>query len=297
MGKEGNGMNFIKGEAIRKHPQLKQSFFQLANKTFGLNFEQWDALGYWDESYCPYAFEENGEIVANVSTSSGTIILNGTHYQAVQIGTVMTNPAYQGKGLSRKLMENVLLDVAPEDIVYLFANSTVLDFYPKFGFETRQQATFSLATADLTLKPTEVKKLNIDDANERAFLYEMVSQRMPISDKMSVIHNEAIVMFHALENYQDCIYFVPKFQAIVIAKEAKNRLQIIDVITKSKVEIIEVVQSLPIQAQTIELCFTPDTLNIPVIQGILPDEGAMFVKTKNDVHYPNNVLYPFSGLA
>ena len=290
-------MNFIKGEVIRKHPQLKRSFFQLANEIFGLNFEKWDGLGYWDERYCPYAFEENGEIVANVSTSSGTIVLNGTHYQAVQIGTVMTNPAYRGKGLSRKLMENVLLDVTSADIVYLFANSTVLDFYPKFGFETRQQATFSLATADLTLQPTEVKKLNIDDANERAFLYEMVSQRMPISDKMSVIHNEAIVMFHALENYQDCIYFVPKFQAIVIAKEAKNRLQIIDVITKSKVEIIEVVQSLPIQAQTIELCFTPDTLNIPVIQGILPDEGAMFVKTQNDVHYPNNVLYPFSGLA
>ena len=90
---------------------------------------------------------------------------------------------------------------------------------------------------------------------------------------------------------------MPKFQSIVIAKESENRLQIIDVISKSKVDLLEVVQSFPIQAQKIELCFTPDTLSIPVIQGILPDEGAMFVKTKDHVHYPNNVLYPFSGLA
>ena len=290
-------MNFIKGEAIRKHPRLKQSFFQLANETFGLQFEKWDALGYWNESYCPYAFEDNGEIVANVSTSRATIILNGINYQAVQIGTVMTNPAYQGKGLSRKLMEKVLLDVASVDIVFLFANSTVLNFYPKFGFEARQQATYSLATTDLTLQPTEVKKLNIDDENERVFLFEMITERAPISDNMSVIHNEAIVMFHALESYQDCIYFVPKFQSIVIAKEAGNRLQIVDVISKSKVDIVEVIKSFPIQGQTIELCFTPDTLSIPVIQGILPDEGAMFVKTKTHVHYPDNVLYPFSGLA
>ena len=290
-------MNFIKGEVIRKHPQLKQRFFQLANETFGLNFEKWDALGYWDESYCPYAFEDNGEIVANVSTSSGTIILNGTHYQAVQIGTVMTSSEYQGKGLSRKLMEEVLLDVSSVDIVYLFANSTVLNFYPKFGFETREQATFSIAVTDLTLQPTEVKKLNIEDVNERALLYEMVSQRAPISDNMSVIHNESIVMFHALENYHDSIYYVPKFQSIVIANEVENRLQIIDIISKNKVDLLEIIKSFPIQAQIIELCFTPDKLDIPVIQGVLPDEGAMFVKTKQDVNYPNNVLYPFSGLA
>lgn len=56
-------MNFIKGEAIRSHPQLKQSFLWLAKEIFGLEFEQWDALGYWDNTYCPYAFEVEGEIV------------------------------------------------------------------------------------------------------------------------------------------------------------------------------------------------------------------------------------------
>ena len=44
-------MNFIKGEAVRLNPQLKKSFFKLANDTFGLNFEQWDEQGYWNDTY------------------------------------------------------------------------------------------------------------------------------------------------------------------------------------------------------------------------------------------------------
>ena len=44
-------MNFIKGDAIRNDKQLKKSFFKLADDTFGLKFEQWDELGYWNYTY------------------------------------------------------------------------------------------------------------------------------------------------------------------------------------------------------------------------------------------------------
>lgn len=286
-------MNFIKGEIVRLNPKLKKSFFKLANDTFGLDFEQWDEQGYWNDTYCPYVFEMDGEIVANVSTSSGTMILDGRQYKAVQIGTVMTNPKFQGKGLSRQLME----DHVDAQIIYLFANKTVLDFYPKFGFETRIQSTFTVDKKDIEAVNTEVKKVNLDDKPTRNVFYETTVFRKPVSQKMSMIQNGNIVMFHALTQYRDCIYYVPKFQAFVILNETGEYAELIDVISKEQVDVQEIIGCLPIQSQKIRLCFTPDNLKIPVMQDVFIDEGAMFVKNQKDVMYPNNLLYPYSGLA
>ncbi|MEK4427206.1 GNAT family N-acetyltransferase [Solibacillus sp. FSL K6-1523] len=290
-------MKLIKGDAIRKNKQLMKSFFQLSEETFQLQFEQWAQLGYWNDSYCCYAFEDKGEIVANVSTSIGTMILDGRAYQSIQIGTVMTKPGYQGQGLSGKLMEVVIEDVKQAQFVYLFANATVLQFYTKFGFEKRRQATYHVQTVDLILQPTEVKKLDMNEPKARELLYETTKHRLPISVKMSMLQNEDIVMYHALTQYKDCIYYVPKLQAIIICQEEDGVLQLIDIISKQPVHIIEVLQSLPITAPTIQLLFTPDELSIPVVQGVFEDDGAMFVNEQCDMHYPNDVLYPYSGLA
>ena len=290
-------MKLIKGDDIRKNKQLMKSFFQLSEETFQLQFEQWAELGYWNDSYCCYAFEDKGEIVANVSTSIGTMILDGQAYQSIQIGTVMTKPGYQGQGLSRKLMEAVLEDIKQAQFVYLFANASVLQFYTKFGFEKRRQASYHVQTADLTLQPTEVKKLDMNEPKARKLLYETTMHRLPLSVKMSMLQNEDIVMYHALTQYKDCIYYVPKLQTIVICQEEDGVLELIDMISKYPVDIVEVLQSLPITASMIQLCFTPDELPIPVVQGILEDDGAMFVKEQSDRQYPNDVLYPYSGLA
>lgn len=290
-------MKLIKGNEIRKNEQLMKSFFQLSEETFQLQFEQWAQLGYWNDSYCCYAFEDKGEIVANVSTSIGTMILDGQTYQSVQIGTVMTKPGYQGQGLSKKLIVAALEDIKQVQFVYLFANASVLQFYSKFGFEKRRQATYHVQTADLTLQPIEVKKLDMNEPKARELLYETTKHRLPISLKMSMLQNEDIVMYHALTQYKDCIYYVSKLQAIVICQEEEGVLQLIDVISKQPVNLIEIIQSLPITAPKIQFCFTPDELVIPVVQGVFKDDGTMFVKEKCNIHYPNDVLYPYSGLA
>ena len=290
-------MNFIKGDAIRNDLQLKKSFFKLADDTFGLKFEEWDELGYWNHTYCPYAFEVDGEIASNVSTSTGMMVLDGKQYEAVQIGTVMTNPKFQGKGLSRRLMEKVMEDHANANILYLFANKSVLGFYPKFGFEMRTQSTFTLDKKDLVSNETEINKINMDDNIERKLFYDTTMNRVPISRKMSMVQNESIVMFHALTQYRDCIYYVPKVRVFVILKESAQHVEVIDVISKEPFDLLEVLGSLPIQTSKIKLCFTPDDLKIPIVQEMFIDEGAMFVKNQIDIDYPNNLLYPYSGLA
>lgn len=295
--KWGNVMNFIKGEEVRTNPLLKKSFFQLAEASFGLEFEKWDALGYWKDTYCPYAFEVDGEIVANVSTSIGTLIVDGQALQVVQIGTVMTKPAYRKRGLSSQLLHKVLEDNKHAEFMYLFANDTVLDFYPKFGFEQRQQASFMIQTTSLNLHPTEIKKLNMDDDKSRKLLYETLIHRMPVSLRLGVLQNEDIVMYHALTQYKDCIYSAPKLNVIIIAEELEDRIVIVDIISKYPVHALEVLQQLPIQQKKIELGFTPSDEVAFVTTGIAMDKGTLFVRKQGEKVYPEHVLFPLSAMA
>ncbi len=144
-------MKLRKGSEIRDNAVLKSSFFGLGHATFGLDYSQWDNFGYWDDTYVPYGIEIAGEIVANVSISKSTLVVDGVTYKAAQIGGVMTAPYYRGQGLSRRLMNDVLRDTSDMDVIYLFANHTVLDYYPKFGFEKRAQNTYTLHTSELQI--------------------------------------------------------------------------------------------------------------------------------------------------
>lgn len=54
---------------------LRNSFNELAEKTFGINFEKWYKEGYWGESYIPYSLVYNNRVVANVSVSIMDIMI------------------------------------------------------------------------------------------------------------------------------------------------------------------------------------------------------------------------------
>ena len=48
---------------------LRNSFINLAIKTFDLSFKEWYKKGYWTESYIPYAFVDNNKVIANASAN------------------------------------------------------------------------------------------------------------------------------------------------------------------------------------------------------------------------------------
>ena len=131
------------------------SFNELAHQTFRIDFEHWYQQGCWKDRYICYSFLHNDKVIANVSVNLMDIILNQLTYKAIQLGTVMTDPAYRNQGLSRRLMEIIIEEYRSEcDFMYLYANKTVLDFYTKFGFSQVPEPsyTFDLKTT-ISLKP------------------------------------------------------------------------------------------------------------------------------------------------
>lgn len=288
-------MNLRKGSEIRDNAQLKESFFRLGQQTFGLDYLDWSRFGYWDDTYVPYGIEVDGEIVANVSISKSTLVVDGVTYKVAQIGGVMTNPNYRGQGLSRRLMEEVMRDTGDMDLIYLFANHTVLDYYPKFGFEKRAQSTYTLNSSELQFVPQEVKKLNLQDAASRKLLFDFAMHRVPVSTTLSMLQHESIVMFHALNVYAHCTYVIPSLNVIVMAEQEDETFKVYDVISKHYVALEKVLAALPINVPKIELYFTPNDSELFYDKKALIEDGAMFVKEQHNFRYPENKRFPITS--
>lgn len=129
----------------RDNAALRHSFNKLAEKTFGLNFEDWYQNGFWGDDYNPYSLVRDGKIVANVSVNRTDFRFDGQVRHFLQLGTVMTEEKYRRRGYLRAIMEQIESDYSGKaDGMYLFANDSVLDFYPRFGFHESTEYQYSI---------------------------------------------------------------------------------------------------------------------------------------------------------
>jgi hypothetical protein len=85
----------------KQETPLRLSFNSLAKRVFGIDFEQWYQQGSWDDRYVCYSFADKGQIVANVSVTKMKLLLEGSIHPALQIGTVMTDPAYRKQAVQK----------------------------------------------------------------------------------------------------------------------------------------------------------------------------------------------------
>ena len=106
-------MNIIHG--YRDDKALRDSFNQLAEQTFGLNFEGWYQNGFWKENYDPHSIIIDGEVASNVSVNRTDLMIGGRRCRILQLGTVMTAEHSRGKGYGRAIMEYIEREYADAD--------------------------------------------------------------------------------------------------------------------------------------------------------------------------------------
>jgi len=216
---------------------LRYSFNELARKTFGIDFERWYRSGYWTKQYIPYSLAREGQVVANVSVSFMPVNIDGVPMTMAQIGTVMTDPAFRGRGLSRMLMETVVEEWSPKvDEVYLFANDKVLAFYPKFGFRKSAEAHFSAVVR--TSGPARIEKVDMDSAGNPANVERAVRGTHGVSRLR--VNNAGLVMFHLTGPLRESVYSDPLTKAIVVAGIDGGILRIDDVFCDEEADLNDV---------------------------------------------------------
>ncbi len=281
----------------RHDERLKASFNDLAIKTFGLDFRDWYNKGYWNDQYIPYSFVKEGKVIANASISKMSLVINGERLNGIQIGTVMTDENYRKQGLSKQLMQEILKKYEDAcDVMYLFANNSVLDFYPKFGFTRIHESEFSL---DLTKKPIQSNKANIQRLTmeqDLAILENYAKNRQVNSSIVDVEQNESLLMFYFTIVFHHAIYYLKDLETIVLMEENDGVLNIYDIISIQPFDAETVLASVVKDTtKKVVFYFTPDFAIEGMTATIMPnDDDALFVLSKKPL-LKGNFMFPLTS--
>ncbi|WP_409174225.1 GNAT family N-acetyltransferase [Brevibacillus fortis] len=261
----------------------KESFNDLAKQIFQLDFKEWYDKGFWNDNYVCYSYLDGDQVIANASASRMIVTSNGKDYKALQIGTVMTHPAYRNQGLAAKLMNHILDTCEKEyDFIYLYANDTVLDFYPKFGFERVQESNFRLLASDLKKvgQKSVLRKLDVDNEDDFRFMKEFAIKRIPVSSRLGIKDSEHLLMFYFLLVFRDAIYYVEEEDVIVLLEREDDQLHVFDLVSKKPVDIEAVISHL-VTAETtiIHFHFMPDSENEMIQSALMTTtDDVLFVR-------------------
>lgn len=269
---------------------LRNSFNSLTKRIYEFDFEEWYQNGYWTKRYIPYSLADGNTIISNVSVNVIDFITHGKKRTYVQIGTVMTDVKHRNQGLSRILMQKVLEEWKGKcDLIYLFANDSVLNFYPKFSFKAIKEYEYSRKIKIEGTK-TDFTKLDMSRKENRDFLFKTVTQSCHFSP-LSMYDNASLVMFYCSLFMSQDVYYIKEFDAIAIAEFNDRVLYLKDIFCENEVSIDKIILSLANnETNKAILGFTPnDTTSFD--ENIYLSEGdTLFILDDKWGEFENNKL-------
>lgn len=259
----------------RDNKILRDSFNRLAESTFGLNFENWYQNGFWGDCYDPYSVVMDGEVVANVSLNRTDMVLHGKKMRIYQLGTVMTAPEYRNRGLIRAIMEEIEKDTADADGMYLFANDSVLDFYPKFGFQKAKEYIHTKRVDQNT--PFSAKQVRMD-CRENWELLRAAMESSSFSAACRMVDNPGLIFFYVSQFMQDCVYRCEDLDAWVIAKKEGETLTIHEIFADRNITLEDVIHSFGPEVRQVSLGFTPSESDGFTVRELKEEDSTFFIK-------------------
>lgn len=263
-------VQILKG--YRHDAALRASFNALAEKTFGLNFEGWYQNGFWGDNYSPYSVFMDGKIVANVSVNKTDMAVDGKRRRLYQLGTVMTDPDYRNRGYIRAIMEVVERDIADGDGVYLFANDSVLDFYPKFGFV---RGTEHVCEKDVCQTGESIMECVVMDNPDAWARLRMAMEKSVVQSACQMMDNPELIFFYVSQFMQENVYYCAALDAWAIAEIEDGTLTLHHVFCPRKVSLDDVIAAFGGAVRRVVLGFTPlDTTGFT--SRILCEEDSTF---------------------
>lgn len=214
--------------AYQANERMRQAFNAMTFDFWKFTFESYYQSGYWDDSCILFSLFEGEHIVAHTTLSLFTSYMPDKHLILGQLGTVMTLPSHTKQGLSRFLMETIFESYGDKlDGYFLFANDTVLEFYPKFGFCAVPEHQASKAFCKQPTTHT-IQRLDLTDtADLQCFQYYLKNGKTACRfDTRSY----ALAHFYCYANpafgFAESIYLIPELETLLIAQQEEGDLLI-----------------------------------------------------------------------
>lgn len=251
----------------------KKQLNELVTHVFGFSFESWHALGIWGDDYECYSIITDHHMIANISVYKMSLLINGRERQYLQLGLVATREENRGQGLARKIMEFIMeryLNVP----MFLHANDSVIDFYPKFGFTP---VSYKQPYINYHLKnDCGMTRMDLRDPKVKHYLKE----RGQYSSIFDCANQYAINWFHLLFSYSDHIYEIPELEVMLIAEQSNSILTIYDIVSRKEVAFADIVSYLGFSGgDVIHFGFNPDRLGLEYSLKEYPmNDSTLFIR-------------------
>ncbi len=231
-------MEFVKN--YKSNDALRLSFDTLAKNTFGISFEAWYQDGCWNDRYIPYSFEDQGRIIANASANKMTLIIEGQEVQAIQIGTVMTDPEYRRRGLAYELIQKIISDFDESvSLYYLAADVEAMPLYNRCGFSEVPAVRYSWQNPLKSTVMLEKIHLSLEE------LIKAKKNSVLKGSRFEVLDDEHILSFYYHHGFNDKIFRVDD-ETLVVAdiKDGVQEIEIYDVFSKSNYSMNDLVNKI-----------------------------------------------------
>jgi len=270
-------------------------FFDFVASIFkgGRTFSDWGARGGWIDGYEIFAMVVDNQIVSTVGRQSMQYVINGKARKGYQIGAVATHSNRRNRGLARLLVKKVLsqLDTADQPVI-LFANPSVLDFYPRFGFRRLTQSRF-IGHTDLHPAAPLAPSLDLTRPTDRAWLADHCARARVIGQVFAARDYYPILLFH-LTRQPRMTFRLDSFGAVVIARQYGERLLIEDLLATRPFRLRDALPHVCAQpVRTIEFGFHPEAWwSDAESQAFDDDSSPLFVwgaatEVKGPVRFPD----------
>lgn len=262
----------------RRDDALRASFNALAGKTFGIDFEDWYQNGYWTDAYNPHSIVIDGEIAANVSVNHTDFVRKGERLRLIQLGTVMTGEEYRNRGLIRRIMETIEADYADKaDGIYLFANDSVLDFYPKFGFREAQEYQYDKTLH--TRKERTMERVSMERKEDWDKVERAVKESV-CNGAFDQAGNSSLIMFYLTKYMRENVYYEKNLEVYAVAETEGKSLLLHQVFSRREADPAKVTAAFGKEIERVSLGFTPKNPEEFECSLLKEEDTTLFVKGK-----------------
>lgn len=244
------------------NPQLFERCINLIDEVFpGCKEFALQGIKYkasWPDGSIPFIVEKDGEIIAHAGVWPLTFMLNGKEHQTASIHGVCVKPEHRGKGYYKQLMQEVmqyvdnhydssiLFTVKP----YLYKSYFYKAMLPEYDFMVSDKIRFNPKNSDLRILSLE----NSDDLN---LVHQLLSNRVPLSNQLSVIHKNGNALF-VLNTLHKSLHYSEKLNTIIIFEIINNTLYIKEVVSQKQHQFSDIIELIPTPFDKIILQFCPD---------------------------------------
>lgn len=268
---------------VKDNDLLRASFNELTRKTFCFDFADWYEAGHWGDKYIPHALLDGDKVISNVSVNLMRFDICGEYKNYIQLGTIMTDTAYRGQGLNRRLMEQILEEYRVKaDGIYLFANDSVCEYYPKFGFKVSKEYEYYMTCDNLdNISPYAIEKVGISCGEQCELLYDTVKNYSDNAnnrnDGMFMSDNLGLYQFWFAAEFGDSIYRLPEIDTYVVADAEGNTLHIHEIFGERRVELDRLAKSFGDNVSEIVLGYTPAHKDKLLVREHKEEDCTLFV--------------------